>query len=192
MKNNLLIIIFLLLSATTYSQNQDSINAIIDEAIKAFSWEIETSDKRTLMLTEVSFRRDNQDKDEYLSITVGKNKAEKRPEFISVIIPNNIVRSNGIFITFATTEISEAGEIQMELQKDNPKRINFATCNDEVCIARIYDGYVTDEKTNEKTDIFQKFLDFDRVLFLFIYPDKSHKSVYVPLGMFKDQYMSLP
>jgi hypothetical protein len=114
-------------------------------------------------------------------LTVAKDKEKKRPEFISIIIPSNVVKSNGIFIKFGNKE----------LEKGNPVRVLFERCDDEICTARIIGGFATDEKTNEKVDIFQKFLDFDHVYFLFIYSDGSHKSVVVPLFSFKEQYRKL-
>ena len=56
----------------------------------------------------------------------------------------------------------------MELEKGNPVRIQFEKCNNETCTARVINGYASHDN-GEKEDIFQKFLDFDHVLFLFIY-----------------------
>ena len=78
----------------------------------------------------------------------------------------------------------------MELENGNPLRIQFEKCNNEYCTATVVDGYAYHDD-GVKEDIFQKFLDFDHVLFLFIYPDGSHKSVAVPLFSFKDQYKKL-
>jgi hypothetical protein len=92
------------------------------------------------------------------------------------------VQSNGIFIKFARTVIND-GQQTMELEKGNPVRVNFERCNDETCTARIINGYASDE--GKQQDIFQKFLDFDHVLFLFIYADGTHKSIAIPLFSFK-------
>jgi len=78
----------------------------------------------------------------------------------------------------------------MELEKSDPTRVNFERCNNETCTARIINGYVTGED-GKKQDVFQKFLNFNHVLFLFIYPDGTHKSVAVPLFSFKEQYKNL-
>jgi hypothetical protein len=77
------------------------------------------------------------------------------------------------------------------LEKGNPIRINFEKCDNETCTARLLGGYVTNEKTNEKIDIFQKCLDFDQILFLLVYDDGSRKSITVPLFSFKQQYKQL-
>jgi len=182
---------FLLMSLVynAHAQNADNIQALADSAVKAFTWDIRKADKGTLMFLDVPYQRDNSDSVEYLTLTVAKNKSKQRPAFISVIIPNDVVQSNGIFVSFSKT-ISKNGQWAMELEKRNPVRIKFERCNDETCTARIIDGYAT-EDDGQKQDIFQKFLDFDHVLFLFIYPNGTHKSVGVPLFSFKEQYKKL-
>jgi hypothetical protein len=83
------------------------------------------------------------------------------------------------------------GNQKMELAKGNPSKVDFQVCDMKNCIARIIGGYVTNTKTNQTVDVFQKFLDYDHVLFFFVYPDGSHKSVGVPLAIFKKQYAGL-
>jgi hypothetical protein len=189
MKNLLITILILLLVYNSYSQNADNIKAQADAAVKTFKWDIQKADKGTLMFLDVPYQRDNVDSLEYLTLTVAKDKTKQRPDFISVIIPNNIVQSNGIFVTFAKTA-TKNGQQTMELQKEKPVRVIFELCNDETCTARIIDGYASNDDGTQQ-DIFQKFLNFDHVLFLFIYADGTHKSVAVPLFSFKEQYENL-
>jgi len=189
LKTFLTIILTLLLVYNSYSQNVDSLKAVADSAVKAFTWDIQIAERGALMFLDVPYQRDNSDSTEYLTLTVAKDKTKQRPEFISIIIPNNIVQSNGIFIKFAKS-VTKNGERTMELEKGNPARIHFEKCNDETCTARVINGYSVHDN-GEKEDIFQKLLDFDHVLFLFIYSDGSHKSVAVPLFSFKQQYKAL-
>ena len=189
MKTFFTIILTLLLAHNSYSQNPDSLKVIADSAINIFSWDIQKTERGTLMFLDVPYQRDNSDSTEYLTLTVAKDKAKDRPNFISIIIPNNIVQSNGIFIKFANG-VTKNGGRTMALEKGKTARIQFEKCNDETCTARVIDGYAPHE-SGEKEDIFQKFLDFDHVLFLFIYSDGSHKSVAVPLFTFKQQFKNL-
>lgn len=189
MKFLLASILALLLSFNSYSQNADSIKSFADAAVNAVKWDIQKAEKGTLMFLDVPYQRDNYDSVEYLTLTVAKNKSVTRPAFISVIIPSNVNQANGIFVKFSKT-VKKDGEWAMEMGKGNPVRVNFERCNDETCTARIIDGYVS-EDNGEQRDIFQKFLNFDHVLFLFIYPDGTHKSVAVPLFSFKEQYKTL-
>jgi hypothetical protein len=191
MKTSLTIILTLIISSWAFSQQKDSLNTLADSAIKKFTWDIQKSDKGDLMFLDIPYLRENHTIVEYLSLTVAKSKSRIRPDFISIIIPSNVVQSNGIFIKFANTIISKNGERRIEMEKGDPVSILFERCNSQDCTARIIDGYVLDQDTNTKVDIFQKFLDFDHILFLFIYPDKSHKSVVVPLFTFKEQYKAI-
>jgi len=109
MKNLLTTTLMLLLVYNSYSQNADSIKAEADAAVKALKWDIEKADKGTLMFLDIPYQRDNIDSVEYLTLTVAKNKAKQRPAFISIIIPNNVVQSKGIFISFSKT-VSKNGQ----------------------------------------------------------------------------------
>ncbi|MBS1689613.1 MAG: hypothetical protein JSS96_12875 [Bacteroidetes bacterium] len=189
MKNLFLFILASLFSFNSYSQNADSIRALADAAVNAVKWDIQKAEKGTLMFLDIPYQRDNSDSIEYLTLTVAKNKSDPRPAFISIIIPNNVVQANGIFVKFSKT-VKKNGQWAMEMEKGNPVRVKFERCNDETCTARIINGYVSEEDGKQQ-DIFQKFLNFDHVLFLFIYPDGTHKSVAVPLFSFQEQYKSL-
>jgi hypothetical protein len=181
MKISLKIILLLFFTINSFSQSKKSLQKMADEAEKIFTWDIEKMDKGTLMFLDVPYQRENQDLIEYLTLTVAKNKSEKRPKFISMILPNNIVKSNGIFIKFGNDKLEDA----------MPVRVEFESCDNETCTARIINGYIDKEDTKEKIDVFEKFLNFKHVYFLFIFPDGSHKSVAVPLYIFKRQYSKL-
>jgi hypothetical protein len=183
------IILTILLTSGAFAQNKNSLKNAADRAVKAFTWDIQKSDKGSLMFLDVPYTKEGKDSAEYLSLTVAKAKSKERPDFISVIIPNNIVQSNGIFIKFAKT-VTKNGDWTMEMEKGNPVRINFEQCDEADCTARIIDGYATHDG-GKKEDVFKKFMDFDHVLFLFVYPDGSYKSVAVPLFSFKQQYKTL-
>lgn len=176
--------ILTLLFVRSYSQKTDSAGTLVNP----FKWQIEKTDRGSLMLLDVAFQRENSDSVEYLMLTVAKDRTKTRPEFISIDVPGNIDHSNGIFISFASTVIKN-GSPTLELQKDMPVRVAFESC-DSTCTARVVDGFVMDNE-GAKKDLFQKFMTSDNVLFLFIYPDGSHKSVAVPLSPFREQYVDL-
>lgn len=184
-----MLILTLLLFDSAYSQNPDSLEDIADAAVKMFTWDIQKEERGTLMFLDVPYQRDNQDSEEYLTLTVAKDKNQKRPEFISIILPNNVVQANGIFIAFATAKTNDRWKIEFE----KSVKVPFEKCSEEknTCTARIIGGYVKDDETKEKVDIFQNFMDFDHVFFLFTFPDGSHESVGVPLCFFKEQYKKL-
>ena len=192
----LLIALFIAVSFSSSAQKksklvsyEDSVKAAADIAIKAYAWDIQKEDKGTLMFLDVPYQQEHSDSIEYLSLTVAKDKSKPRPDFISIILPNNVVHENGIFVKFSKT-VKKNGQWDMQMEKGDPVRIPFEDCNDKDCTARIINGYAAHDN-GEKEDIFQKFLDFDHVLFLFVYPDGSHKSLSVPLFSFKEQYRKL-
>lgn len=177
------------MAGIVYPQSAGDIKKTTNGLDNVFRWDVQKEERGSLMFLDVEYQQDNSDSIEYLTLTVAKDKSKKRPEFISVILPNNVVKANGIFITFANTTVKD-GKQSMEMQKGMPVRVNFESCNNETCTARLISGLATHDN-GEKEDIFQKFLTFDHVLFLFIYPDGSHKSVAVPLSSFKQQYKKL-
>lgn len=191
MRKGFVLLAAILITARSVSQSADSLKLLADAAVKVFTWDLKKTDKGTLMFLDVPFTREGQDSAEYLTLTVAKNKSAERPEWISVIVPNNIVQTNGIFIAFANTVKTPDGQSKMELEKKSTRRIVLEGCKGSTCTARILEGYLSDEKTGEPIDIFQNFLDYDHVLFLFTYADGSHKSVAVPLFTFKQQYKTL-
>jgi hypothetical protein len=191
MRRGFVFVVTILMASRSISQSADSLKMLADAAVKAFTWDLQRTNKGTLMFLDVPFTREGLDSAEYLTLTVAKNKSAERPEWISVIIPGNIIQSNGIFIAFANTIKTSDGLSKMELEKKSTRKIAFESCKGKTCTARILEGYLSDEKTGEPVDIFQKFLDYDHVLFLFTYPDGSHKSVAIPLFSFKEQYKKL-
>ena len=184
------IFMIFIIGINLFSQNKEII-ALSNEAVKSFTWDIQKTEKGTLMFLDVPYKQDNKNELEYLSLTIAKVKYKNRPDFISVIIPNNIVQSNGIFIKFAKSVKFKNEKRNVELGKENPIRINFEKCGKADCTARIVDGYVIDKINGKKVDIYQNFFEYDFVIFLFVYSNGSNKSVSVPLFSFKNQYKTL-
>lgn len=178
-----------LLHLAANAQSTNNEKAAADAAVNAFTWDVQKEARGSLMFLDVPYQRDNSDSVEYLTLTVAKDKAKQRPAFISVIVPGNVVQANGIFITFARS-VNKGNQLSMELQKEKPVQVNFESCTAEICKARMIDGFAIHDN-GQKEDVLQKFMTFDHVLFLFIYPDGGHKSVAVPLFSFKQQYKKL-
>jgi len=191
MRKGLVFVIILLFAGKAFSQIKDSSQRLADAAVKAFSWDIEKTSKGAMMFLDVPYTREGQDSAEYLTLTVAKNKSAERPEWISVIVPDNVVQSNGIFIAFANTIKTPDGDAKMEMEKKSTRKILFEGCHKGTCTARIPGGYLADGKTGEPQDVLEEFLDYDHVLFLLVYSDGSHKSIAVPLFSFKKQYQAL-
>jgi len=184
------ILITFVLCLNLFSQNKDLISAA-NNAVKAFTWDIHKETKGSLMFLDVPFNHDNKNNPEYLTLTVAKTKSVNRPVFISLIISNNIVQSNGILISFSKTVQTKNGKWNINLDKKSSLKINFEKCGKTDCTARIVGGYAVDKRTGKNVDVFQKFLDYDHVYFLFTYSNGTNESVSVPLFSFKKQYKTL-
>jgi len=182
------ILITFALCVNIFSQNENLIK-VANTAVKSFTWDIQKEDKGSLMFLDVPYNQENNI--EYLTLTVAKNKSIYRPAFISVIISNKIVQSNGILISFSKSVQTKDGNWNIELDKKSTLKINFEKCGKTDCTARIVGGFAADKITGKKVDVFQKFLEYDHVYFLFTYSDGTNKSVSVPLFSFKNQYKSL-
>lgn len=165
-----------------FSQTIDSREAKADlEGKTAFNWDAKKAKRTTLLTLKVPYQREGQDSAEYLTLTVAKKRSKKRPSFISLSVPDHALQHNGMLIKFG----------QKELERGNLLKLSFDHCTEEYCTARIIGGYVTDEHTRAEIDVFQKFLEFEHVYFLFIYPNGSHKTVAIPLSSFQEQYKKL-
>jgi hypothetical protein len=182
-----------LISVATFSQTKVNEMNVADSVLKTNQWDTQKQANGTLMFLDVPYKRDGQDSTEDLTLTVAKDKMHKRPAFISIIVSNNVEKANGVFLKFSKTYKDENGKPQINMERDDPVRVPFEKCNDElkICTARISGGYIEDAESGEKHDIFQKFMEFDHVYFLLVYQDGSHKSVAVSLDSFKEQYKAI-
>lgn len=184
------LIIFLSLCNTLplYSQAQESASFSIDESLAFFKWDIERADKGALMFLDIPYIRDNNDTIEYLTLTVAMAKTKIRPDFISIIVPSDIQKNNGIFLKF-----SKRNNPVSETKENVALLLAFDTCytKNETCAARLWDGYAINKATKMKTDVFTALLDMDFMYVFLTYPDGGHKTVMIPLASFKDQFKIL-
>ncbi len=184
----------LAISNASFAQVSDSTNSMANQAIRSFTWDIQQVARGSLMFLDVPFKRENLDSAEYLTLAVAKDKQQSRPQFISIMVPNDVVQKNGIHISFAKTIRTQKDPgWAVEPDQSSPASIPFDHCDNEKqsCTARIMGGYWVNDSSGKKVDIFQKLLDFDQVYFQVSYPDGSQKSIAVPLFSFKQQYQSL-
>lgn len=173
-----------------FPQVKNDIESQANFAVESFKWDIEKPAKGFIMFLDVPFKRENQRTLEYITLTVAKDKTKERPDFISIIVPNNILQSNGLIIAFTYRNISDknAGIL---IHKERLIKIEFEKCNSQDCTARIVDCFAIDQETNNKYDTFNDFLTADQLLIILVYPDKSHKSIMIPLFSFRKQYNDL-
>jgi len=174
MKNYFTVLVILLISGSAYSQQKAD----------SFTWDTQKFDKTTLMFLDVPYNKSKRDSTDYLTITVATNKLKPQPDFISIVVPDNIAEAEGMIITFSNKKVSQDNDNSISF------KVNFQNRENGDCTAKIIDGYITNDQ-GEKTDVFKKFLEFSYAHFSFAYADGTRKSVAVPLTSFQDQYKKL-
>lgn len=164
-------------------QQVTNLKVIVD----SFVWDIETHENGALMFLDVPYTYGNETDVEYMTLTVAKKYSKVRPEFISIILPNNILCEKGIRLLFSKTVKSDSSN--MTLERDNNRtEVQMETCNEETCTFRIIEGFVQDTETNMTIDLLAKLLEFDHLFVNFALKDGRQKSVSVPLYSLKKQY----
>ncbi|MBE0651416.1 MAG: hypothetical protein IH595_11310 [Bacteroidales bacterium] len=157
-------------------------------AAKTFTWDIIKTARGTLMFLDVPYKCKITKENEFLTLVVAKEPARQRPDFISILVPNNMVRAKGVSVMFSMN-VKKDGIWTTESEKVKPIVVPFETCIKERCTARIVHGFATSD--GKKVDVFKKFMSFDNVNFFFQYPGGSHEIVSLPLSSFKQQYGKL-
>lgn len=164
-----------------------SIFAQTDTTAKPLVWDIQPSFNGTIMYLDVPYIG-HADTIEYLTLNVSKNTGASRPAFISVMMQSPINQQKGMFLTYSKPGVVGT---HIEPQQELTTKMEFQDCNSDFCTIRIVDGYAKRGDKKQTVDIFAEFLKYDYVMFLFFFPDGSHKSVAVPLKSFQEQWKTL-
>lgn len=166
--------------------SQEEIDAFVDAVTNIFTWRIEEQDNGTYLVIDMPYSSDDNNPIEYLTVAVKKEISMERPDAVIIVIPNDVIKLSEVFISFAN-EYANNGVRSFKFENENPVKLGFEDCNDKDCFVRMLDGYIIRQSTNEKQDIYQKFLDYDYVNLLLVYTDGSHKSIRIPLSSFQKQ-----
>ncbi|HET9135807.1 MAG TPA: hypothetical protein VFO76_04155 [Candidatus Kapabacteria bacterium] len=158
-----------------------------DTTTKPLVWDIQPSFNGTIMYLDVPYIG-HADTIEYLTLNVSKNTGASRPAFISVMMQSPIDQQKGMFLTYSKPA---ANATHLEPQQELTTKMEFQDCNSDFCTVRIIDGFAKRGEKKQTADIFSEFLKYDYVMFLFFFPDGSHKSVAVPLKSFQQQWKTL-
>lgn len=166
---------------------------IANLAIQQFTWDIETREKGTMMFMNVQYIDENLKIEEYLTLTVAKDKGRLRPNFISLILPSYINTQNGIFLFFTHRKYNkENHKLEYDLENTNTLHISFDKVTSETSTARFWDGYANDNSTGLVQDVFQAMLEYDSIFVMYFNKDETHKSISVPLFSFREQFTLIP
>jgi len=162
-------------------------------AVKQFRWDIDKKENGTLMFLDVKYFNEKKQQDDYLTLCVAKDNGKVRPRFISIILPEYINKTNGVFLFFVNNKIdNEAKKFEIIPDDKSTIRIPFEVISDETCTARIWNGYSNDEERGLVIDVFQKLLEFDHLFFMYLNEDLTPQTIAMPLFSFRQQYSLIP
>ncbi len=155
-------------------------------------WDTECSEKGCLMFKDVlrgNLSQPAEFKDpEYLTIAVAIDRQTKRPSHFAFHVPPNSDRSQGLFVTFSRTVALTEGKWHIELDTEPPLHLDFDSCDEESCVARVRGGAPASEKL--KADLVEKFFDRSHILLLYLANGQPVRTMVV-LAPFRDTYRRL-
>ena len=187
---SLLLMIILLYVSNSYSQEADtsSQRALSDSAANSFKWHVKTSQGGSLMSLSVPYTFEGIQGDALLRVS--KTDRERRPTFISLTLPSTIDHYQGVFLAFAKTSMKD-GKWSMELVPNKTVHVGVGASTDSTFIITISRGIVPASDQTGPTDLFDGFLNYDNLLIMF-FINGTHKTLMVPLPIFREQYEKLP
>jgi hypothetical protein len=146
-----------------------------------YFWDVKPELTGALMFLDVAYQTCDSCVTDFLTMSVAKHKSRERPDWIAVILPDNIIQDEGVFLFFTDSN-----------NKENrfSIRVNLSEHNKDTFIVRLKDGFAFDEN-DQKVDILKKFQESDMVYFMIFLPDGEHKTIAFPLKFFKKQYKEL-
>ena len=151
-----------------------------------YVWDIRPEINGAMMFLDVAYQTTDSCVTDFLTMSLAKHKCRSRPDWIAVILPDNILRKEGVFLFF-----EEKKKTNSESKKAKWSiRVNLDERTNDTFVVRLKDGFAMDEN-NQKVDILSKFLESDKVYFMIFYPDGKHKTIALPLKYFKKQYKEL-
>ncbi|WP_207515918.1 PIN domain-containing protein [Longitalea luteola] len=166
---------------------------LTESAADVFTWDLDIQENGVAMYLNVLYHNKYKRQGDWLTVCVGKKTGQNRPEFISLILPKDLNKENGVFLFFTKNEIdSTTYEYKMNPDERATIRMRFASETENEITARIREGYVQNEKSGIISDVFQSFLEFDTMLVKYINDNLSIQTITVPLHSFRKQYFLLP
>ena len=166
-----------------------------DDSIKALAgkWDIQCSERGCLMFTDVLVGDPDHPADfknpEYITIAAAIDRTTRKPAYIAFHVPSNADRTQGVMITFSKT-LPDGVKWKMELDTEGASRLPFESCDQDSCVARVRNGIITDGKDSHKTDLLDKFLNSNHILFLYMHDGQPYRTI-KPLFPFQAAFKQL-
>lgn len=151
-----------------------------------YYWDIEPELTGAIMYLDIAYQTCDSCVTDFLTMSIAKHKSRIRPDWIAVILPDNINQEEGVFLFFRNSN----EENNQSTEEEGTIRVDLSEHRKDTYIVRLKDGYALDEN-NQKVDILKKFQESDMVYFMIFLPDGGHKTIALPLKNFKQQYKEL-
>jgi hypothetical protein len=164
---------------------------LAEHAVEAFTWDLTVRESGVLMCLDVRYHNKFNQRDDFLTLCVAKDKDEQRPKGMSFILPSSLRKEQGLFLFF-TAHPSDHSRFTIEPVEQATIRLPFESEADDTVTARVWGGYGKNEETGIVTDVLASFLEFDHVFVMYFNPDSSPQTISVPLFSFRQQYALLP
>jgi len=151
-----------------------------DDSIEVLArkWDIQCSERGCLMFTDV---------------LVGDpdlmDRTTRKPAYFAFHVPSNADRTQGVMITFSKA-LPDGVTWKMELDSDGASRLPFESCEQDSCVARLKNGIAADGKDSHKTDLLDKFLNSNHILFLYTRDGQPYRTI-KPLFPFQAAFKQL-
>lgn len=181
------------ISKIIIAQMEQFVVELANFAVEQFKWDTDIKDNITLMFLDVQYYNNQKKQEDFLTISVAKEKGKERPKCISFMLPSYLSKENGIFLFFVNNGFNEESKTpKIEVDNKATIRIFFEYISEEFCAARIWDGYSKNEESGLMIDVFQNFLNFKSVFVMYFNEDLEHQSILLPLFSFRQQYSLIP
>jgi hypothetical protein len=154
-----------------------------------YFWDVKPELKGAMMFLDVAYKTCDSCVTDFLTMSIAKHKSRTRPDWIAVILPDNILQEQGVFLFFKDSKDSTKS-INKSQEKAMSIRVNLSEHTHDTFVVRLKDGFAIDEN-NQKVDILKKFKESDIVYFMIFLPDGEYKTISLPLKNFKKQYKEL-
>ncbi len=151
-----------------------------------YFWDVKPELTGALMFLDVAYQTCDSCITDFLTMSIAKHKSRARPDWVAVILPDNIFQDEGVFLFFSDLN----KENNQSTEKEGSIRVNLSEHTNDTFVVRLKDGFALDDN-NQKVDILKKFQESDMVYFMIFLPDGGHKTIALPLKYFKKQYKEL-
>lgn len=162
--------------------NQDNLNALIDKSTRMATWEIKENDKGYMMTLDYPYP--NLEPVDNLSLTILKNKSNKRPYLLSCAVSSIIDSKKGFNIYFGSYENNK-----LKIGTKKSENIPISEKHDDYLKITFENMYIKNQ--NAKLDIFNEMINNDVMFFVFYNKSGEKYSISYPLFKFKEQYKGL-